>query len=607
MIAWSLPHGPDAPVAFGGAGDRHAGDLLRDAAAVAAGLPAPTPGSHVLLVLEQDRYTLAAAMLGAWLAGHAVAFPPHGRRAGVAFVLTRPEIVALVHDTQAGGHLQVATLLARPVATPPAALRWPEGPIWTWFRLADDGQGVVPFAQTAAQVQAECRALLERLPALRGARITAQAEPFAPAAILLGILLPLLGGGSFERRPADATGDVLVTTPAGELADGGFVTATSELAGRGLVPTPAGELAGEGLVPTPAGALAGEGLVPTATSELAGGEPVPTPAGELAGEGLVPVRARPWDFAVYATDLGDDPRLPAELPPQAAALWQSAATGSLATRTAGTAWDPLPGVDVAPGSSERLQAQVSWGPQPSVHGPRKIRATAGGFEIAGRPEDRPGAPGAAALERAALAQPGVRDVVATLRDTGEILEAFVWAAGSTDADALRARLEAVLVAVPAQLHLALDPRLPREPEGGVPRWRVLRRFGRGHDGELRADALRIAPAERRPGDDVPEIATTEVDVPSDYRWFVGHFDGYPILAGVIQLHELVVPVAREVWPQLGDVRELQKLKFLGRIVPGDRLSLTLRLDPRTLACDFSLDKSEQPCSAGRLCFARNAP
>lgn len=543
MIAWTLPHGPDAPVAFGGAGSRFAADLVRDAAAIATGLPPPTPGSHVLLVLEQDRYTLAAAMLGAWLAGHAIAFPPHGRRAGVAFVLTRPEIVALVHDTRAGGHLQVEALLARPVLDPAPGLTWPSGTAVTWFRLTPDGQGVEPYAQTAAQVRAEGHALLDRLPALREARITAEAEPFAPAAILLGILLPLMSGGAFERRPSGATGDVLVTTPAGSLG-----------------------------------------------------------------------RARPWSFVVATCDAGDDPRLAAEFPHETAALWLCAATGSLATRRAGSAWQPLMGVEAAQGPEGLLQAHVPWGLQPLVCCPRKVTMTApGGFEVVGRSEDPPGVPSCATLERVALTHAGVQDVVVTQRAHPDGVEVFVWLAGTADATRVRDRLEVELAeaSVPTRLHLAEDAQLPREPEGGVPRWRVLRRFGRAPDGQLQAaelhiEPVRIEPADVRPGE-AHDLAITHVDVPADYRWFVGHFDGYPILAGVLQLHELVVPVAQRAWPQLGAVRELQKLKFLGRIVPGDRLRLTLRLDPRTLACDFSLDKSEQPCSAGRLCFARNAP
>src|SRR5690606_28461942 len=92
-------------VAFGDGGERTSGDLLRDAAKIAAALPRATEGSQVAVVFESDRYAFAVAMLGAWLAGHAVAVGPHGGPRIVAGLLERPEVVALVHDTLAQGHL----------------------------------------------------------------------------------------------------------------------------------------------------------------------------------------------------------------------------------------------------------------------------------------------------------------------------------------------------------------------------------------------------------------------------------------------------------------------------------------------------------------------
>ena len=54
-------------VAFGGAGPKTAADLLLDAARISLALPPAYENSHVLLVFEQDRYAMAAALLGTWI------------------------------------------------------------------------------------------------------------------------------------------------------------------------------------------------------------------------------------------------------------------------------------------------------------------------------------------------------------------------------------------------------------------------------------------------------------------------------------------------------------------------------------------------------------
>src|SRR5262249_40912284 len=88
---------PSALVAVGEAGARSAGALLRDARMVAGRLPAAWPGSEVLIVCG-DRYHLAAATLGAWLRGHAVALPPNAQPAAVRELAARPSCAALLHD-----------------------------------------------------------------------------------------------------------------------------------------------------------------------------------------------------------------------------------------------------------------------------------------------------------------------------------------------------------------------------------------------------------------------------------------------------------------------------------------------------------------------------
>src|SRR5690606_37453192 len=111
-------HRPEDPVAFGEGGPRTAHDLLVDASKFAAALPVARERSHVMLVFESDRYAFAAALLGAWSRGHAVALPPNSRGQTVHDLLARPEICCVVHDTRAGGpHLRADAILSgRPSA-----------------------------------------------------------------------------------------------------------------------------------------------------------------------------------------------------------------------------------------------------------------------------------------------------------------------------------------------------------------------------------------------------------------------------------------------------------------------------------------------------------
>jgi 3-hydroxymyristoyl/3-hydroxydecanoyl-(acyl carrier protein) dehydratase len=98
------------------------------------------------------------------------------------------------------------------------------------------------------------------------------------------------------------------------------------------------------------------------------------------------------------------------------------------------------------------------------------------------------------------------------------------------------------------------------------------------------------------------VFAADVRVPDDYVYFEGHFDGYPILAGVVQLHELLLPLVQRVRADLGPLRELTQLKFLGRILPGDALEVTLRFAADQPDCRFQIVRGDETCSAGRLRF-----
>ena len=92
-----------------------------------------------------------------------------------------------------------------------------------------------------------------------------------------------------------------------------------------------------------------------------------------------------------------------------------------------------------------------------------------------------------------------------------------------------------------------------------------------------------------------------VRVPSDLRYFDGHFPGDALMPGVAQIVALAEEPVRRCWPELKGVRGLRRVKFTQAIRPGDTLTLTLtRTGPKVA---FRVHKNETECSRGTLVFA----
>ncbi len=100
-------------------------------------------------------------------------------------------------------------------------------------------------------------------------------------------------------------------------------------------------------------------------------------------------------------------------------------------------------------------------------------------------------------------------------------------------------------------------------------------------------------------------ATFAVRVPADLRYLEGHFPGDPIVPGVAQIVALAEEPTRRVWPDLGPVAGLRRVKFTQAIRPTDSLKLQLiRSGAKVSFRVYKADGSE--CSRGTLVF-RSAP
>ena len=108
--------------------------------------------------------------------------------------------------------------------------------------------------------------------------------------------------------------------------------------------------------------------------------------------------------------------------------------------------------------------------------------------------------------------------------------------------------------------------------------------------------------EREGGAEGLEIS---VRVPNDYAWFEGHFEQYAVLAGAAQLKDLILPVVARAFPELGSVQAMSRIKFSGRITPGNSLTVRVARGEKKARVEFEIRKATEVCSRGILTLAPN--
>jgi 3-hydroxymyristoyl/3-hydroxydecanoyl-(acyl carrier protein) dehydratase len=147
---------------------------------------------------------------------------------------------------------------------------------------------------------------------------------------------------------------------------------------------------------------------------------------------------------------------------------------------------------------------------------------------------------------------------------------------------------------------AVAPSLPRDSDGRLADADLLRCLGRLPDGQLPLRELEW----QWQVDGAQVVGTTTV--PAHYHAFAGHFIGYPLLNGAVQLHDLVLPALRRAHGAAAHLIELQDLKFQARIGPGAALTITVT----TVAAEqieYTIVCAGTRCSTGRARFAAGAP
>ncbi|MES2205801.1 MAG: hypothetical protein V4525_03270 [Pseudomonadota bacterium] len=88
--------------------------------------------------------------------------------------------------------------------------------------------------------------------------------------------------------------------------------------------------------------------------------------------------------------------------------------------------------------------------------------------------------------------------------------------------------------------------------------------------------------------------------------FDGHFPGFPVLPGVVQIHWAFL-FAEKYWGARGRFLALEQIKFIDIVQPEDNTVLNLLLewnaDKQRVAFEYSIQ--EKRVSSGRICFSNH--
>jgi uncharacterized membrane protein/3-hydroxymyristoyl/3-hydroxydecanoyl-(acyl carrier protein) dehydratase len=98
----------------------------------------------------------------------------------------------------------------------------------------------------------------------------------------------------------------------------------------------------------------------------------------------------------------------------------------------------------------------------------------------------------------------------------------------------------------------------------------------------------------------PNAVSVRVHVPAQSRHFAGHFPNRPILAGVVQLAEIILPTVEQTWSDLGPLLQIKRVKFKALIGPNE--DLQVRMDRTDREVRFRITRDDHECAVGTLEF-----
>jgi 3-hydroxymyristoyl/3-hydroxydecanoyl-(acyl carrier protein) dehydratase len=277
-------------------------------------------------------------------------------------------------------------------------------------------------------------------------------------------------------------------------------------------------------------------------------------------------------------------------------VWGSTETGGIATRQGGEAtWAPLPGVRVSV-STDSAEVTSPWCAPFRLQDEVEL-TDAGRLRLLGRRDRVVKVFGKrvdlADLEATLCKFPGVVEATVLVDPSpegqGRLLAAV--APATVDVAKLRSALLAAHDPVVVPRRIRAMSALPRTAAGKPSRQGILAEF-------VKRDR-RDFPIVRLSGDaGAPQF---QIEIPLNSQYFEGHFPGAPLLPAIVQLQEIVLPRARELFPDLGTLQGFLRLKFRKPLLPGSsifaRLERTSRAGgPPSVSFTLTFANEELVCS-----------
>ena len=99
-----------------------------------------------------------------------------------------------------------------------------------------------------------------------------------------------------------------------------------------------------------------------------------------------------------------------------------------------------------------------------------------------------------------------------------------------------------------------------------------------------------------------EYYEVEIRIPADLVYFCGHFVGNPVLPGVVQLNSIAMAQIESLWPDIGRLEKLRRLKFIHIIRPNDLLRLRLERKKEKSQINMMILRDETCCTSAMLIF-----
>ncbi|NHR05698.1 beta-hydroxyacyl-ACP dehydratase [Chromobacterium haemolyticum] len=96
-----------------------------------------------------------------------------------------------------------------------------------------------------------------------------------------------------------------------------------------------------------------------------------------------------------------------------------------------------------------------------------------------------------------------------------------------------------------------------------------------------------------------DACRVSIPLAADAACFDGHFPGFPVLPGVVQLH-WAARIAARTLGSAGVFAGMDQIKFTGIVRPGDALELVLQLDAANGRLNFVYEVAGRKMSSGRL-------